>query len=225
MNFYPFHVGDYKSHTDHLTPKEDICYRRLLDHYYLHESPIPNDMPAVARHIKMRDSEEVIKAILIEFFELRGEYWHSSRADKEISAYVAKSEKARKSIACRWANTNVLRTNNERNTSAEYERNTSLVYEGITTNTNTITNTISNAAKKKTPRKAFKAPTPEEVQEYALSIGFGIDAEKFCNHYQMRGWLVNRTPMKDWQAAVRTWKSNSKSFDTSIPTIDFVKEV
>ena len=96
MNFYPWHIGDYKSHTDHLTPKEDICYRRILDHYYLHESPIPNDIPAVARHIKMRDSEEVIKSILTEFFELRGEYWHSTRADKEIAAYASKSEKARK---------------------------------------------------------------------------------------------------------------------------------
>ncbi len=223
MNFYPWHIGDYKSHTDHLTPKEDICYRRILDHYYLHESPIPNDMPAVARHIKMRDSEEVIKAILVEFFELRGEYWHSNRADKEIAAYAAKSEKAKKSIACRWANTNVLRTNNERITSAEYERNTTLVYEGNTTNTNT--NTINKAAKQKAPRKAFKAPEPDEVAEYAQSIGFGIDAQKFCDHYQMRGWLVNRTPMKDWKAAVRTWKSNSKSFDAPTVTIDFVKEV
>lgn len=223
MNFYPWHIGDYKSHTDHLTPKEDICYRRILDHYYLHESPIQNDMPAVARHIKMRDSEEVIKAILLEFFELRGEYWHSNRADKEIAAYAAKSEKAKKSIACRWANTNVLRTNNERITSAEYERNTTLVYEGNTTNTNTNTN--NKAAKQKAPRKAFKAPEPDEVAEYAQSIGFGIDAQKFCDHYQMRGWLVNRTPMKDWKAAVRTWKSNSKSFDAPTVTIDFVKEV
>lgn len=216
MNFYPWHIGDYKSHTDHLTPKEDICYRRLLDHYYLHESPIQNDMTAVARHIKMRDSEEVIKSVLAEFFELRGEYWHSNRADKEIAAYASKSEKARKSIACRWANTNVLRTNNE--------RNTSLVYEGITTNTNTNTNIVKQKVTRK-KREPFIKPTTEQVDEYAKSIGFEIDSEKFCNHYQMRGWLVNRTPMKDWEAAVRTWKSNAKNFDATATTIDFVKEV
>jgi uncharacterized protein YdaU (DUF1376 family) len=216
LNFYPWHIGDYKSHTDHLTPKEDICYRRLLDHYYLHESPIQNDMTAVARHIKMRDSEEVIKSVLAEFFELRGEYWHSNRADKEIAAYASKSEKARKSIACRWANTNVLRTNNE--------RNTSLVYEGITTNTNTNTNIVKQKVTRK-KREPFIKPTTEQVDEYAKSIGFEIDSEKFCNHYQMRGWLVNRTPMKDWEAAVRTWKSNAKNFDATATTIDFVKEV
>jgi len=215
MNFYPFHVGDYKSHTDHLTPKEDICYRRLLDHYYLHESPIINDMTAVARHIKMRDSEEVIKSILAEFFDLRGEYWHSTRADKEIEAYAAKSEKAKKSIACRWANTNVLRTNNE--------RNTSLVYEGITTNTITNTNTIIKAANPKAPRKAFKIPDATEVSEYCSSIGFSLDGEHFVDYYTTRGWKIGTAAMKDWKAAVRTWKRNSKD---SIPTnTSFIKEV
>ena len=210
MNFYPWHIGDYKSHTDHLTPKEDICYRRILDHYYLHESPIPNDIPAVARHIKMRDSEEVIKSILSEFFELRGEYWHSTRADKEIAAYTLKSEKAKRSIACRWANTNVLRTNNE--------RNTTLVYEGITTNTNTNTNIV----KAKTTRKKFVKPEPQEVTDYAKSIGFELDGEHFVAYYQTRGWKVGKDLMVDWKSAVVTWKRNNKD---SVPTIDFVKEV
>jgi uncharacterized protein YdaU (DUF1376 family) len=219
MNFYPFHIGDFKSHTDHLTPKEDICYRRLLDHYYLHESPIANDMPAVARHIKMRDSEEVIKAILTEFFELRGEYWHSNRADKEIAAYASKSEKAKKSIACRWANTNVLRTNNE--------RNTSLVYEGITTNT--ITNTNTNIVKAKTTRKkreTFTPPTAEQVDEYAKSIGFELDHEGFVTYYIAQGWkLSNGVAMKDWQATVQNWKRREAQ-KLSIPTnTSFVKEV
>lgn len=216
MNFYPWHIGDYKSHTDHLTPKEDICYRRILDHYYLHESPIANDMPAVARHIKMRDSEEVIKSILTEFFELRGEYWHSNRADKEISAYASKSEKARKSASSRWSNANAMRT--------QCEGNATLVCEGIATNTNTNTNIVKAKTTRK-KREKFTPPTAEQVDEYAKSIGFEIDSEKFCNHYQMRGWLVNRTPMKDWEAAVRTWKSNAKNFDATATTIDFVKEV
>ena len=211
MNFFPWHIGDYKSHTDHLTPKEDICYRRILDHYYLHESPIPNDIPAVARYIKMRDSEEVIKSILIEFFELRGDYWHSNRADKEIAAYALKSEKAKRSIACRWANTNVLRPN--------YERNTSLVYEGITTNTNTNTNIV----KAKTTRKRFVRPEPQEVTDYAKSIGFELDGEHFVAYYQTRGWKVGKTVMVDWKSAVVTWKRNNK--DLSPTNIDFVKEV
>jgi hypothetical protein len=158
----------------------------------------------------MRDSEEVIKSILAEFFELRGEYWHSSRADKEIAAYAAKSEKARKSIACRWANTNVLRTNNE--------RNTSLVYGGNTTNTNTNTNIV----KAKTTRKKFVSPEPQEVTDYARSIGFELDGEHFVAYYQTRGWKVGKDMMVDWKSAVVTWKRNNKDLS---PTIDFVKEI
>ena len=212
MNFYPWHIGDYKSHTDHLTPKEDICYRRILDHYYLHESPIANDLPAVARHIKMRDSEEVIKSILTEFFELRGEYWHSNRADKEIAAYASKSEKARKSAGSRWSNANAMRTQCEGIATVECE--------GNATNTNTNTNT--NIVKAKTTRKKFVKPEPQEVAEYAKSIGFELDGEHFVAYYQTRGWKVGKDLMVDWKSAVVTWKRNNKD---SIPTIDFVKEV
>ena len=31
MNYYPFHIGDYKDHTAYLTPMQDIAYRSLLD--------------------------------------------------------------------------------------------------------------------------------------------------------------------------------------------------
>ena len=210
MNFYPWHIGDYKSHTDHLTPKEDICYRRILDHYYLHESPIPNDIPAVARHIKMRDSEEVIRSILSEFFELRGEYWHSNRADKEIAAYASKSEKARKSAGSRWSNANAVRTQCEGNATVECE--------GNATNTNTNTNIV----KAKTTRKKFVKPEPQEVTDYARSIGFELDGEHFVAYYQTRGWKVGKDLMVDWKSAVVTWKRNNKD---SVPTIDFVKEV
>ena len=39
MHYYSFNIGDYASHTRHLTAIEDLAYRRLLDLYYLHEQP------------------------------------------------------------------------------------------------------------------------------------------------------------------------------------------
>ncbi len=36
---HQFDIGDYHSHTLHLSEIEDLTYRRLLDWYYLHESP------------------------------------------------------------------------------------------------------------------------------------------------------------------------------------------
>ena len=28
------------------------------------------------------------------------------------------------------------------------------------------------------------------------------------NHYESKGWIVGKAPMKDWKAAVRTWEKN-----------------
>lgn len=60
---------------------------------------------------------------------------------------------------------------------------------------------------KLTKAKVFVKPTPEEVTDYAKTIGFVLDGRAFCDFYESRGWLIGRVSMKDWKAAVRTWKA------------------
>jgi uncharacterized protein YdaU (DUF1376 family) len=94
MNYYQFHIGDYTSHTRHLSPIEDIAYRRLLDLYYLHERPLNSGSASVARQINMREFEDEVKLILDEFFTLSDDGWINVRADKEIAHYRGKIEQA-----------------------------------------------------------------------------------------------------------------------------------
>jgi len=94
MNYYQFHIGDYTSHTRHLSPIEDIAYRRLLDLYYLHERPLNSGSASVARQINMREFEDEVKLILEEFFTLSDDGWINVRADKEIAHYRGKIEQA-----------------------------------------------------------------------------------------------------------------------------------
>jgi molybdenum cofactor biosynthesis enzyme MoaA len=54
--------------------------------------------------------------------------------------------------------------------------------------------------------KKFIKPTPIEVTIYAKSIGFKLDGQNFVDFYESKGWVVGKSPMKDWRAAVRTWK-------------------
>jgi hypothetical protein len=61
-------------------------------------------------------------------------------------------------------------------------------------------------AKRKYTR--FVKPKPEQVKEYGLSIGFPIDGEEFCDFYEAKGWKIGNSPMKNWEACVRTWKRN-----------------
>jgi uncharacterized protein YdaU (DUF1376 family) len=91
MNYYNFHIGDYISHTIHLSLEEDLAYRRLLDMYYDTELPIPNHIPLVSR--KLRISAEVVQIVLDEFFELTEEGFKNFRADNEIAEYQRFIEK------------------------------------------------------------------------------------------------------------------------------------
>jgi uncharacterized protein YdaU (DUF1376 family) len=95
MHYYSFNIGDYASHTRHLTAMEDLAYRRLLDLYYLHEQPLNSGLTVVARAINMRGNEDEVKLVLEEFFQLvEGKGWVNSRADQEIAKYHGKLEAA-----------------------------------------------------------------------------------------------------------------------------------
>lgn len=102
MYYYQFNIGDYQSHTSHLSEMEDLVYRRLLDWYYLHECPIPLDEVEVSRQIRMRSHIESIAIVLQEYFERTDDGWIHNRANKEIAKAGDKSEKASASAKARW---------------------------------------------------------------------------------------------------------------------------
>jgi uncharacterized protein YdaU (DUF1376 family) len=118
MHYYQFNIGDYKSHTEHLSEMEDLTYRRLLDWYYLHETPIPLDENEVARQIRMRSHTDCIAVVLREYFERTADGWIHHRANKELSKAGDKSQKASESAKARWSkqkDANALPTQSECN--------------------------------------------------------------------------------------------------------------
>ena len=58
-------------------------------------------------------------------------------------------------------------------------------------------------AKKRRP--PFSPPGPGEVEAYARERGLTIDAQRFCDFYASKGWMVGRNRMADWRAAARNW--------------------
>jgi len=101
MHYYQFHIGDYKSHTHHLSLMEDLAYRRLLDFYFLHEQPIKHR--DIARQIGMREHEEDVMTVLNEFFLSTPEGFVNPRADKEIKQYKEFAEAGKRGAAKRWS--------------------------------------------------------------------------------------------------------------------------
>jgi uncharacterized protein YdaU (DUF1376 family) len=116
VNYYPFHVGDYAAHTAHLEPMEDLAYRRLLDLYYLREGPLPADIQATAKLVRLRSCAADVESVLREFFTLTEAGWVHSRCDDEIERMQGKQAKARASAQ---ASVNVRRANAQRSLPSE----------------------------------------------------------------------------------------------------------
>ncbi len=68
-----------------------------------------------------------------------------------------------------------------------------------------------NQTKSKGAHTRFIPPSALEVEQYARSIDFPLDAEKFVSHYAANGWMRGKTKMRDWRAAVRYWKTTENT--------------
>ena len=73
--------------------------------------------------------------------------------------------------------------------------------------------------------KKFQKPTIEEIKSYCLERNNSINPTQFFDYYESKGWLIGKTPMKNWQAAIRTWEQNQtknkNAKDTQDQTGDF----
>lgn len=56
----------------------------------------------------------------------------------------------------------------------------------------------------------FIPPTLEEVSAFIAENNYRVNAEKFIDYYNANGWMVGKTKMKDWKAAVRNWHRNER---------------
>lgn len=69
-------------------------------------------------------------------------------------------------------------------------------------------------------------PTLEMVDDYIRENGYNVDGVAFIDYYESKGWLVGKTKMKDWQAAVRNWNRNEygKAKTNNNPFAEMLRE-
>jgi uncharacterized protein YdaU (DUF1376 family) len=198
MHYYQFHIGDYKSHTHHLSHYEDLAYRRLLDFYFLHEQPIKHR--DIARQIGMRDHEEDVMTVLNEFFISTPEGFVNPRADKEIKQYKEFSAAGKRGAAKRWG------------TPPDEEANSPPNATPIATNNH---KPITNNQEKKALGKRL-----------ANDFSFPLEWEQFCKETrpelhptrtfdQFKDYWIAQAGQKgvklDWFATWRNWVRNTKA--------------
>ena len=101
MKKYSFSPSEFRSETAHLTPMQELAYRRLLD--WCHEKEVYEfsrahsvsnryriDVESLSNGLRV-DVETLIQ-VLDEFFEVVGDSWKSSVIEARVSAYRARSE-------------------------------------------------------------------------------------------------------------------------------------
>jgi hypothetical protein len=105
MNFYAFHINDFRGATWHLSNLARYVYRLLIDMYYDTEAALSKDLDVLAHKcsLKTDDEKQALQDVLKEFFTLKNGKWHHARIDKEIHAY-------------RWAHRNENRNANSNET-------------------------------------------------------------------------------------------------------------
>lgn len=78
-------------------------------------------------------------------------------------------------------------------------------------NDNDNDNDIKENTLKGVKEKRFAPPTLENVIGYCQEKGLAIDAQRFIDFYESKGWMIGKNKMKDWKAAVRNWARQEKT--------------
>lgn len=69
---------------------------------------------------------------------------------------------------------------------------------------------------------AASAPaTLEEIEEFGKSIGSPVDAREWFNYYAARGWMMGKSPMRDWKAAFQAsenWEQWKRTKGGKVPS-------
>ena len=73
-------------------------------------------------------------------------------------------------------------------------------------NDNDINIVLDQKAKKP---KRFTKPPVDDVRQYMAELNMNDMSQRFVDYYESNGWKVGKNPMKDWKAAVRTWKQQN----------------
>ncbi|KHJ64712.1 YdaU family protein [Burkholderia glumae] len=96
MNYYPHHIGDFRSGTVNMSRVERWIYRDLIDVYYDTEKPLPLDLDAVCYAVGVSSDDErraVANLLRFKFTQTEDGYVHD-RCEIEIAAYRARAETA-----------------------------------------------------------------------------------------------------------------------------------
>ena len=239
--WFRWYPADYLADTRGLSDAEHGAYLLLLMDYYCRERP-PPDNDRVLMRIACSASIKrwlSIRSAIEPFFEICDGVWHHKRVEAEITrrkdeisarkrgafgSHIARAQHSAQHHAQHHAQQYAEHPQSDPEPEPEPDPNSNPESESESESEKSKGKSVGR--KRRDPARAtFQKPTLEEVSAYCRERGNGVNAEQWVNHYESNGWMVGKAPMKNWQAAVRTWENNgmhrgnggSKHYQTETP--------
>ena len=169
------------------------------------------EQKAVIDKLTDEQAGKLIKAIYAH--EMGEEYELDNILDLVITPFLSSLKRNKEKYEKRVAT-------NKKNIATRWNTNNTNGMDAIPNDTNDTNgndsdsvnvNVNENDKKENIKRKTFCKPTIEEVKAYCKERNNSVDAEKFCDFYESKGWKVGKESMKDWKASVRTWEKGNNS--------------
>ena len=157
-----------------------VCFTNLRDGYWLKLGCISY---AFALQKYCRRNANILQELIVAgMVDRNGDEIRIKFLDKQLSEFNDLRGKRSSAAKKRWADANALQVQSKSNAIREDKRRGD---------------------------KVFIPPTADQVREYCLERGNNVDSNRFVDFYTAKGWIVGKSKMKDWKAAVRTWEKDS----------------
>jgi uncharacterized protein YdaU (DUF1376 family) len=208
----PVYVGDYLKDTSHLTTTEHGAYFLLLMFAWCHNGFVPESRRQCRGIAKLSEEEWKNSApVIMAFFEKTEKGYRQNRLSLEL-------ERAKSMINNRSFIGKLGAKKRWQRQCLDNAVGNGKTMQQSQSQSEPPSQSQSEKVKIVAPnRKKFVAPNYDEVLIYMQEKAVQNpqeEARAFIDHHQARGWIPagQRTQMKDWKAAVRTWKRNQGRF-------------
>lgn len=195
--WYPFYHDLFNRSTAGWTAERVGAYILLLNHQWQNNG-IPNDREELLLIAKCKP--EILEKVLLKFeVEKQGRIFNKKMEiirKEQIDKYEKRSNAGRAGGIAKYQNLS--------NAKAMPEQSLSKSLPLKNKNKSIINNT---------KRAVFTKPTWIDVAKYiydyleqkASKEKIAAEAKNFVDYYESKGWLVGKSPMKNWQASARRW--------------------
>ena len=157
-------------------------------------------------------SEQKVRTVICNYklFDIDDEFFFSPKMLEYLQPYfkmkAQRIEAAAKSVEARKIK-KLQDKSNDRQNDQSNDRQTTVKQSKV--NESKVKERKEKEVKEKEIATSFKKPTTQEVETHISEMGYNVDAKRFVNFYEAKGWMIGKNKMKNWKAAVSTWNKNS----------------